>query len=312
MHRKRAVWRAEPGFAQTVSLLAIGFTLMQAVSWSVVNGAYLLANRYGWLWPGASVTQALLLNDGAIYLAGLPFLLLLGRLVPSGAPLPLAPVRPLSLSCFARLGCVCYAAVYLANILSLALLALFRLLFKQPVLPGMVNSLLDGTPPLTALLLVALLPAVCEELVFRGYLYKKLIRFGEGPYILLSGFFFGTFHGNPEQALYAFALGCCLAFLVCRTGSVVYGVLLHFTINFFSSCVLLQLAGDSILTALLGVGLLGVIGLGIGFFTKMFRGLRFKRTGALPRHPVAAALLNPGMLTWIILFALLVCLTLIN
>lgn len=311
MKQKDQTVRPAPGFAKTVSLLAFGVTLMMGANWGVVNGVYWLAARYGWGWPGASATWALLLNDAAIYLAGLPFLLLLGRFVPSAAPLPLAVRRPLGVGCFARLGCIGYAGAYLANLASIALLAGLRWLLGGGPGLGQVTGVLDGLPPLTAFLLVALLPAVCEELVFRGYLYKKLIRFGQGPYILLSGFLFGTYHGNLEQCFYAFVLGCWLAFLVCRTGSLVYGMLLHFLINFLSSCVLLPLAEDRAVMAMLGFALLALIGLGIGFFAQLFRSLRFPRSPALPAHPVAAALLNPGMLTWVVCFALLAALNLI-
>lgn len=303
--------RGQAGFAKTVSLLAFGFTLMQGVSWGVVNGVYTLAARYGWAWPGGSAAWALLLNDGAIYLAGLPLLLLLGRFVPNGAPLPLAPRRPLSLGCFVRFGCIGYAGSYLANLATLALLAGLRWAMGGGLSTGHVAAVLDGLPPLANVLLVAVLPAACEELVFRGYLYKKLIRFGEVPYILLSGFFFGTFHGNLEQAFYAFVLGCWLAFLVCRTGSAVYGMLLHFLINFFSACVLPLLEGSLLFTALAGWAVVAMIGFGIGFFVQMRRSLHFGRPPSLPPHPAAAALLNPGMLTWIICFALLAALNLI-
>lgn len=301
-----------PGFAKTVSLLAFGLTLMTGASWGVVNGVYALAARFGWSWPGGSATWAMLLNDGAIYLAGLPFLLLLGRFVPSCAPMPLIPRQPLTPGCFARLGCIAYAGSYLANLVTVVLLMLLRLLAGGGLTAGRVNTLLEGLPPLWGFLLVAVLPAVCEELVFRGYLYKKLIRFGEGPYILLSGFLFGTYHGNLEQFFYAFVMGCCLAFLVCRTGSVLYGVLLHFLMNFLSVCVLLPLENSFAFTALLGWAMLAVIGMGIGFFVQLRRGLRFARSPALPGHPAAAALLNPGMLTWIICFALLAVLNLIS
>ena len=165
-----------------------------------------------------------------------------------------------------------------------------------------LNSMVEEMSPWAALILVSLVPAVGEELVFRGYLYRKLIRFGQLPYVLLSAFFFGSFHGNLEQFFYAFVLGCWLGYLVCRTGSVFYGMLIHLFINFFSSCVLTGVGEGAVINTLLGAGILALAGWGFVQFWDFRRRMFVRPATGLPQHPVRAALLNPGMLLWIVAF----------
>ena len=121
-------------------------------------------------------------------------------------------------------------------------------------------------------------------------------------YVLLCAFFFGSFHGNLEQFLYAFVLGCWLGYLVCRTGSVFYGMLIHLFINFFSSCVLTGVGEGAVINTLLGAGILALAGWGFVQFWDFRRRMFVRPATGLPQHPVRAALLNPGMLLWIVAF----------
>lgn len=85
-----------------------------------------------------------------------------------------------------------------------------------------------------AALLMAVMPAFCEEFVFRGILFGTYKRSKMLPAIFLSAFLFGCMHMNFNQFLYAFALGIYMAFLVEATGSILSSMLAHFVINFTS------------------------------------------------------------------------------
>ncbi|MDH6364817.1 membrane protease YdiL (CAAX protease family) [Enterococcus sp. PF1-24] len=73
---------------------------------------------------------------------------------------------------------------------------------------------------------------IMEEVLFRWIPYKKLSGYGEKTYIVWSSIFFGLFHMNLAQSLYATALGFIFATITCRTGTIKYNVILHMTINF--------------------------------------------------------------------------------
>lgn len=78
---------------------------------------------------------------------------------------------------------------------------------------------------------ICILPAICEELIFRGLVLRSLLAHGETLAILVSAAAFSLFHGNPDQTLYQFALGFVMAYAVVRTGSIVSSMIIHFVSN---------------------------------------------------------------------------------
>ncbi|MBI3463419.1 MAG: CPBP family intramembrane metalloprotease [Planctomycetes bacterium] len=96
-----------------------------------------------------------------------------------------------------------------------------------------INQVLGGDQPLWwQLFLIGLLPAVCEELAFRGFILSGLLRRMSVPTaVILSGFLFGFFHMNPQQLLNATALGMILGVLATRSGSLLPGICFHFANN---------------------------------------------------------------------------------
>lgn len=86
---------------------------------------------------------------------------------------------------------------------------------------------LDQSLPLLILVL-AILPAVCEELAFRGFILTGLRNgLGTRQGILISSLFFALAHGDPFRLLPTFLLGLLLALLATRSGSLWPGVVFH-------------------------------------------------------------------------------------
>lgn len=86
---------------------------------------------------------------------------------------------------------------------------------------------------LLAVLLLAVLPAVCEELLFRGLIFNGLKSKLKAPWaIFLSATLFALMHMSIFQTLHQFVLGVVLATLVYFTGTVVYSMIFHFLNNF--------------------------------------------------------------------------------
>ena len=100
----------------------------------------------------------------------------------------------------------------------------------------MIENLLGSGGGLAfPLLVLALTPAVCEELLFRGYLQRQLERMaGALGGIVASGMLFGFFHLRLSQALPLCVLGVYLAYLTWRTKSLWPAVLVHFAHNAFA------------------------------------------------------------------------------
>jgi sodium transport system permease protein len=78
----------------------------------------------------------------------------------------------------------------------------------------------------------ALLPAVCEELAFRGYLLSGLRRrFRPRSAVLVSAFLFALYYMNAFLFVPAFFLGVALGLLTLRSKSLLPAVALHFLHN---------------------------------------------------------------------------------
>jgi len=112
------------------------------------------------------------------------------------------------------------------------------MLFVDNTLASLSGFMLEMPFPIM-LFLMAVTPAFCEEIVFRGVVYGGYRRGGNKFWaVILSGFMFGIMHMNLNQALYAFAIGILLALLFEATDSIVTTMLFHFIYNSQSCCLM--------------------------------------------------------------------------
>lgn len=85
------------------------------------------------------------------------------------------------------------------------------------------------------LLLLAVLPALSEELLMRGVVLNAAEQKRDFSYaILITAGMFSLMHGNPIQTVHQFLLGMVLAYIVLVSRSLWAAVLLHFLNNFLS------------------------------------------------------------------------------
>lgn len=97
----------------------------------------------------------------------------------------------------------------------------------------MIKSYLTGDGVvLIALLNIAFIPAICEEVLFRGYVLRSFQKsWGIGLAILISGIIFGMFHLQPSNFLPLASIGILLAFLTWVSQSLYPAMLAHFVNN---------------------------------------------------------------------------------
>lgn len=88
------------------------------------------------------------------------------------------------------------------------------------------------------LAIIALLPAVFEETLFRGIQLGSMQKSGwnTAAALFISGAMFSLFHGNPAQTVYQFICGVCYGLLAVRSGSILPTMLAHFTNNAVILC----------------------------------------------------------------------------
>ncbi|UCH64352.1 MAG: CPBP family intramembrane metalloprotease [Ignavibacterium sp.] len=97
---------------------------------------------------------------------------------------------------------------------------------------------------LLVVLVIAAVPAVCEEVMFRGYIQKSL-GFKLKPFwaALVTAIFFGFYHFNPYGLLPLICLGLYFGFAAYISDSLVVPIFLHF-LNNFSAVLLFYIIGD--------------------------------------------------------------------
>ena len=88
-----------------------------------------------------------------------------------------------------------------------------------------------STPYILLLMLVALLPAITEEVTIRGVILSGYDNVNKYKAALVTGLFFGMLHLDPQQFLYATVLGFILALVVRSTNSIFSATIIHFLIN---------------------------------------------------------------------------------
>ncbi len=107
----------------------------------------------------------------------------------------------------------------------------FSQLFTQNQIANHMLELVLQYPFPVAFFVIAVVPAVCEELIYRVVLYRGYRRSSALLAVLLTAFLFGIMHMNLNQFSYAFILGILFALINEAAGSVLPSVVLHLYIN---------------------------------------------------------------------------------
>ena len=90
----------------------------------------------------------------------------------------------------------------------------------------------NGWMYILSVIFLAITPALCEELVFRGVILNGLrSRFNDYIAITLSALMFALMHSSLQQLVYPFLMGLIMGWIVVRTGSLVSSMLVHLINN---------------------------------------------------------------------------------
>lgn len=115
---------------------------------------------------------------------------------------------------------------------------------------------------LISFLSAVILPAILEEVIYRGIFLQMLLPYGKAFAVITSGLLFGIMHLRFSQLFYATVAGILIGYFTVKGGSLWIGVLIHFTNNLlsFSREVIRETCGSSSLfmtfDRLIGCGVL--------------------------------------------------------
>lgn len=221
MTKSRGVRGAAGGcaVASLVYLLARGLlTLLVSALMGLAHPGASLAKPLGFSGVSTALFQ-LLIGLGAIVLT-LVFLLKVTRLKTKDLRIMLpAPWSP---------GFCLPVFLGVANLANLAG-ALINRLTGSPATSEMLPS--GGPELLMQFLALCVMPAIAEELLFRGAFQGLMRPCGSAAAIFAPALLFGVLHLNRAQGLTAFACGVFLGWLAERSGSILPGMLLHLVNN---------------------------------------------------------------------------------
>jgi len=107
--------------------------------------------------------------------------------------------------------------------------------FDQMQTMEMVKEMAENSSLWALILVIAVCPAIGEELVFRGAIGRGLLaRWGLIPGILITSVMFGLVHMHPAHAIAVIPLGIFMHFVYVVTKSFWAPVLVHFLNNAFA------------------------------------------------------------------------------
>ena len=98
-----------------------------------------------------------------------------------------------------------------------------------------VSEILYSAPFLVQLIGTGILVPLCEELIFRGLMYKRLKEYvPAGTAMVTTALVFGLYHGNIVQMVYAMTLGYLMAYIYEKYHSFLAPILFHAVSNLLS------------------------------------------------------------------------------
>ncbi len=118
---------------------------------------------------------------------------------------------------------------------------------------GAYGNLLTANNAFEAILIVAVVaitPAICEEVFFRGFVLTSFNqKFKPFFSALITAFFFAIYHFNPYGSLALIILGLYFGFAAYTSNSIIVPIFLHFSNNFLAILAYFLLGSDELLNS---------------------------------------------------------------
>lgn len=144
-------------------------------------------------------------------------------------PMKWMPFKPLKISVLAMVVLYAVLMIPVTSWLNLLSMLFVRNAFESSQAELSQNALWVN------LIVMAIIPPICEEFTFRGLYYNGYRQRGVWCAILGSALAFGLMHMNFNQFCYAFVLGIAFGLLLEATGSIFATMTAHFVINGWST-----------------------------------------------------------------------------
>lgn len=223
---------SEKLFRRVINQIGIAMLLFLAILNALVVVWVIAVEILSFSLSGVALNVAEQLIYAVIYLASfmIPALVLKKLLGKDYRPMMLEPKLPSDSAAYLFAGIAVVLAMAIINSMFVSVFNYSE--FSSEFLWG--NEPMSNYEVVLSFITTAMVPAFCEEFLFRGAILSSLKPFGKAPAIIISAVLFGLMHQNAEQLLYATAAGLVLGYVVYETGSMWCAILIHFVNNFIS------------------------------------------------------------------------------
>ncbi|MFV0497228.1 MAG: lysostaphin resistance A-like protein [Candidatus Fimivivens sp.] len=218
-------------FSATVSLCLIGFLFFSSFLTQFCIELLNILLPFPLYTMMAQHIMQLSLAVGSIGALTIPFLLYgLYTHIPFHSAIPLRRVSAKLITAAVMLSCaISVIGIYVSEAFA-CFFSFFNIFFYEPILAlpsGIIGTMLY-------LLNMTVIPAVFEEIAFRGVIMQSLRRFGDGFALLISACLFAMVHISPLSMPHAFLMGLIIGYFVLFTGSLHIGMIIHLVHNTLS------------------------------------------------------------------------------
>jgi membrane protease YdiL (CAAX protease family) len=125
----------------------------------------------------------------------------------------------------------------------------------------------DVASRLTLILIITIAAPICEELLFRGWLWSALERWmSPMGVILTTSVLFAAFHLDPSQAIPLIVTGCFFGWLRYTTNAIGPAIAAHMTNNTLAVYLMLQPSPPAIDSAFLVTSIIVTIAMAMGVY----------------------------------------------
>lgn len=136
---------------------------------------------------------------------------------------------------------IAFGCMQFGSVIGNRIMAMLQLLTGYPY-TNSLNTIVSESPVWATLIGTCICAPIGEEYIFRKLLIDRTRRYGDTVSIVISGFFFGLFHGNLFQFFYAFFFGMVVAYVYTRSGKLKLCIAMHAVVNFMGGVVTSELA----------------------------------------------------------------------
>ena len=150
--------------------------------------------------------------------------------------LPMWKGKDIALRAVGILLCGCGLAALLNVLLTLAAEQILPLFFSADEVQRFFDQAGydHSTPLFSGIVLYVIVSPLLEEIVFRWLLFNRVGRLFPGTLcVVITAFFFGFYHGNVLQGIYAFLMGLVMGQLMRKEDGLLAPILFHMSANAF-------------------------------------------------------------------------------